>query len=376
MVDRFENMHLRVEILTAIKDFGFDVPSQVEGKSVVTCIKGENTVIQAPSGTGKTTAAVLALLQNIDYKNAKCQAVILCSTRELALSVQAVVTGLGKYVRVKCRICEETTQDGGILVARTTMINVHVIIGMPCHVLEAITKKVIDTDCVKMMILDNVDQMISRAMTEQICDIHRHLTEAVQTIALLTSLGARESDLVSWTMSESVLVDVCDNTPSLENVRQYYVQVEREEWKLETLTDLLETLGPCRQTVVYCNTNSQVDWLAQEMRARDWLVNVLHDGMSAASQEQMRTDFISGSVRLLVTTDTMASGNHVPVCMNYGLPAMAGDYLYRFGTTDKTDRRRLVISLITDEDREKLSSIELFCNTSINELPASVTDLV
>jgi len=179
-------------------------------------------------------------------------------------------------------------------------------------------------------------------------------------------------------MREPVRILVKKEELTLEGIRQFYVQVEREDWKLDTLCDLYETLT-ITQAVIFCNTRRKVDWLTEKMHARDFTVSAMHGDMSQNERDVIMREFRSGSSRVLITTDLLARGidvQQVSLVINYDLPANRENYIHRIGRGGRFGRKGVAINFVTAEDIRVLHEMEQFYNTTIEEMPMNVADLL
>merc|ERR1719430_2972628 len=165
---------------------------------------------------------------------------------------------------------------------------------------------------------------------------------------------------------------------TLEGIRQFYISVEREEWKLDTLCDLYET-RTITQAVIFCNTRRKVDWLTEKMHQRDFTVSAMHGDMDQKERDVIMREFRSGSSRVLITTDLLARGidvQQVSLVINYDLPTNRENYIHRIGRGGRFGRKGVAINFITEEDKRALQDIEKFYNTQIDEMPLNVADLI
>merc|ERR1712230_280497 len=251
----FDDMNLKEDLLRGIYAYGFEKPSTIQQRGIVPIVKGFDTIAQAQSGTGKTATFTIGVLERIDLNIKQCQALILAPTRELANQSHKVVCSIGDYLSVVCHAC-----IGGTKVADDIDMlrrGVHIVVGTPGRVFDMIDRRALDARSVKIFVLDEADEMLSRGFTDQIYDVFRKLPENVQV------------GLFSATMPDEV---------TLEGIKQFYVAVEREEWKLDTLCDLYETLT-ITQAIIYCNARRKVDWLTEQLHSRDFTVSALHGDM-------------------------------------------------------------------------------------------------
>merc|ERR1719316_975004 len=185
-------------------------------------------------------------------------------------------------------------------------------------------------------------------------------------------------DLTSKFMRDPVRILVKKDELTLEGIRQFYIAIEKEEWKLDTLCDLYETLT-ITQAIIYCNTRRKVDWLAEKMGARDFTISIMHAELEQKDRERIMREFRSGSSRVLISTDLLARGidvQQVSLVNNYDLPANLENYLHRIGRSGRFGRKGVAINFVTEEDKRALQDIEKFYNTQIDEMPMNVADLI
>lgn len=374
--ENFDDMSLREELLRGIYAYGFEKPSAIQQRAIVPCIKGHDVIAQAQSGTGKTATFSIAILQQIDTKLRNCQALVLAPTRELAQQIQKVVMALGDYMGAQCHAC-----IGGTSVRedmRKLDDGVHVVVGTPGRVFDMISRKVLRTYDIKMFVLDEADEMLSRGFKDQIYDVFRHLNSNIQVVLLSATMPAEVLEVTTRFMREPVRILVKKEELTLEGIRQFYVSVEREEWKLDTLCDLYETLT-ITQAVIFCNTRRKVDWLTEKMHQRDFTVSAMHGDMDQKERDVIMREFRSGSSRVLITTDLLARGidvQQVSLVINYDLPTNRENYIHRIGRGGRFGRKGVAINFVTDEDKRTLHDIEKFYNTRIDEMPMNVADLI
>merc|ERR1712181_122427 len=247
--ENFDDMNLKEELLRGIYAYGFEKPSAIQQRAIVPCIKGLDVIAQAQSDTGKTATFSIAVLQKIDTGLRETQALMLAPTRELAQQIQKVVMSLGDYMGAQCHAC-----IGGTSV-REDM---------------------------------------------------RKLDEG-QDIVLSATMPDEVLEVTSRFMRDPIRILVKKEELTLEGIRQFYISVEREEWKLDTLCDLYET-PTITQAVIFSNTRRKVDWLTEKMHQRDFTVSAMHGDMDQKERDVIMREFRSGSSRVLITTDLLARG--------------------------------------------------------------------
>jgi len=376
IVDNFDNMSLSPELLRGIYAYGFERPSTIQQRAILPVIKGHDVIAQAQSGTGKTATFSISALQKLDLSNPQCQALILAPTRELAQQIQKVVIALGDFMKVQCHACIGGTnvrEDMKILEA-----GAQVVVGTPGRVFDMINRGALRTADMKMFILDEADEMLSRGFKDQIYDVFQRLPPATQVVLLSATMPAEVMEVTTKFMRDPIRILVKKDELTLEGIKQFYVAVEKEEWKLDTLCDLYETVT-ITQAVIFCNTRRKVDWLTEKLTAREFTVSAMHGDMEQGQREVIMKEFRSGSSRVLIATDLLARGidvQQVSLVINYDLPSNKENYIHRIGRGGRFGRKGVAINFVTADDTRMLREIEQFYSTQILEMPMNVADLI
>jgi len=376
VVPSFDNMGLRDDLLRGIYAYGFEKPSAIQQRGIMPILAGHDTIAQAQSGTGKTATFSISTLQLVDLKMMKTQALILAPTRELAQQIHKVVRALGDFLNIAAHACV-----GGTLVRddiRVLREGVHIVVGTPGRVYDMINRQVLSLANVRLFILDEADEMLSRGFKEQIYDVFQHMPPKVQVCLFSATMPDEILEISERFMREPVRILVKRDELTLEGIKQFYVAVEREDWKLETLCDLYETLT-ITQAIIYCNTRRKVDWLTDKMGQRDFTVSAMHGDMTGQERELIMKEFRSGSSRVLITTDLLARGidvQQVSLVINYDMPGNRENYIHRIGRSGRFGRKGVAINFVTVDDTRAMREIEAFYHTHIEEMPMNVADLI
>ncbi|KAG5573644.1 hypothetical protein H5410_063410 [Solanum commersonii] len=374
--DSFDAMGLQENLLRGIYAYGFEKPSAIQQRGIVPFCKGLDVIQQAQSGTGKTATFCSGVLQQLDYSLVECQALVLAPTRELAQQIEKVMRALGDYLGVKVHACVGGTsvrEDQRILQS-----GVHVVVGTPGRVFDMLRRQSLRPDHIKMFVLDEADEMLSRGFKDQIYDIFQLLPPKIQVGVFSATMPPEALEITRKFMNKPVRILVKRDELTLEGIKQFYVNVDKEEWKLETLCDLYETLA-ITQSVIFVNTRRKVDWLTDKMRGRDHTVSATHGDMDQNTRDIIMREFRSGSSRVLITTDLLARGidvQQVSLVINYDLPTQPENYLHRIGRSGRFGRKGVAINFVTKDDERMLFDIQKFYNVVIEELPANVADLL
>ena len=250
----------------------FERPSAIQQRAIVPVIKGHDVIAQAQSGTGKTATFSISILQKIDPAVKGCQALILAPTRELAQQIQKVVVALGDYMNIECHACVGGTNDREDMAKLQE--GVQVVVGTPGRVFDMINRRALRADTIKIFCLDEADEMLSRGFKDQIYEVFQLLPQDTQVVLLSATMPADVLEVTKKFMREPIRILVKRDELTLEGIKQFYIAVEKEEWKLDTLCDLYETVT-ITQAVIFCNTRRKVDWLTEKMHAREFTVSAM-----------------------------------------------------------------------------------------------------
>jgi ATP-dependent RNA helicase len=376
VLDAFDKMNLKSELLRGIYAFGFERPSAIQQRAILPITTGRDVIAQAQSGTGKTATFSIAILQSIDLSIRATQCLVLSPTRELALQTQRVLLALGTYLQVQCHACIGGKSIGEDI--RKLEAGAQVVSGTPGRVFDMIQRKNLSTRDLKMFVLDEADEMLSMGFKEQIYDIYRYLPPKIQVVLVSATLPVEVLEITQKFMTKPIRVLVKRDELTLEGIKQFFVAVEREEWKFDTLCDLYDTLT-ITQACIFCNTKRRVDSLTEKMRAHNFTVSAMHGDMPQKEREAIMQEFRAGTSRVLITTDIWARGidvQQVSLVINYDLPMNRENYLHRIGRSGRFGRKGVAINFVTQEDVKLLRDIELYYSTVIDEMPMNVAELI
>lgn len=283
---------------------------------------------------------------------------------------------LGTYVNAKVHCCIGGTNLGEDM--RVLENGVHVVSGTPGRVFDMIRRRSLRTRNVKMLVLDEADEMLSRGFKEQIYDVYRYLPPATQVVIVSATLPHEVLEMTTKFMNDPVKILVKRDEITLEGIKQFFVAVEKEEWKFETLCDLYDTLT-ITQAVIFCNTRKKVDWLTEKMRSANFTVVCMHGDMPQNERDEIMEKFRSGESRVLITTDIFARGidvSQVSLVINYDLPNNRELYIHRIGRSGRFGRKGVAINFVKTDDISILRDIEQFYSTQIDEMPMNVAELI
>merc|ERR1712083_94620 len=321
------------------------------------------------------TIAITAC-QRANIRENNVQVLVLSPTRELAMQTEKVTLAIGDFLNIKALAC-----IGGKSVAadiRKLEVGIHIVSGTPGRVFDVVRRKSLSTRQIKMLILDEADEMLSKGFKEQIYDVYRYLPHETQVILVSATMPQDVLEITHKFMSDPILVLVKRDELTLEGIKQFFIAVEREEWKFDTLCDLYDSLI-ITQAVIFCNTRKKVDWLVDKMRISNFTVSSMHGEMKQLERESIINEFRSGNSRVLITTDVWARGidvQQVSLVINYDLPNNRELYIHRIGRSGRFGRKGVAINFVKNDDIRILRDIEQYYSTQIDEMPMSLDQTI
>jgi ATP-dependent RNA helicase len=376
VINSFDQMRLGEDLLRGIYAYGFEKPTAIQQRAIKPITKGRDVIAQAQSGTGKTGTFSIAALQLVDTSIRETQCLILGPTRELVQQMQKVILALGDYLNIQCHCCIGGTNIGDDI--RKLDYGQHIVCGTPGRVYDMIRRRNLRTRSIKTLILDEADEMLNKGFHEQIYDVYRYLPPSTQVVLVSATLPHDILEMTHKFMTDPVRILVKRDELTLEGIKQFFVAVEREEWKFDTLCDLYDTLT-ITQAVIFCNTRKKVDWLAERMRDNNFTVGSMHGDLPQRERSAIMAEFRAGESRVLITTDIWARGLDVPqvsLIINYDLPNNRELYIHRIGRSGRYGRKGVAINFVKNDDIRILRDIEQYYSTQIDEMPMNVADLI
>jgi len=376
VINNFEGMALREDLLRGIYAYGFERPSAIQQRAIKPIVEGRDVISQSQSGTGKTAVFCIAMLQVLDSATNETQMLTLSPTRELAEQTQKVCLALGDYMNVQCHACIGGKSIGEDI--RRLDYGVQIVSGTPGRVFDMVKRRNLRTRNLRMLVIDEADEMLNRGFKEQIYDIYRYLPPSTQVVLVSATMPQEVLDMTRKFMNEPIRVLVKRDELTLEGIKQFFVAVEREEWKFDTLCDLYDTLT-ITQAVIFCNTKRKVDWLANKMRGANFTVSAMHGDMPQRERDAIMTEFRGGASRVLIATDIWGRGldvQQVSLVICYDLPNNRELYIHRIGRSGRFGRKGVAINFVKNEDVRILRDIEQYYSTQIDEMPMNVADLI
>ena len=370
---RFDELELDERILRAVADMGFEEASPIQAQAIPVQMEGRDIIGQAQTGTGKTAAFGIPLLQKIDPKSKKLQAVALCPTRELAIQVADEIRRLAKYMHGVKVLPIYGGQDI-VKQIRSLKDGTQIIIGTPGRVMDHMRRKTVKFDNVHTVVMDEADEMLNMGFLEDMETILSQLPQERQTVMFSATMPPAILEIARKFQEEPVIVKVVKKELTVPKVTQYYYEVKPKS-KVEVMCRLLDMYAP-KLSVVFCNTKKQVDELVQALQGRGYFAEGLHGDLKQIQRDRVMGSFRNGKTEILVATDVAARGidvDDVEAVFNYDLPQDDEYYVHRIGRTGRANREGIAFSFVVGKEVYKLRDIQRYCKTKI--IPQAIPSL-
>ncbi len=373
----FDEMSLPEDLLRGIYSYGFERPSEIQTMAIVPMRERRDVLAQAQSGTGKTGTFIIGGLSNIDTSLNEVQMVVLCPTRELADQITDVAKGIGEYMGLRVHtLTGGTSVSEDLAILNQSKIGPahvpHLLVATPGRLYDLLHRKAVNPKTIRVLVLDEADQMLEARFREQVhCILGMGWSDKTQ-VALLSATMIPEITVVAKSLLNNpvtILLDPDDVT--LDGIKQWYVKVDRDEYKLDTLCDIWEHLS-IQQATIFVNTRARAEWLGEQMRSRGFDLDFIHGDMSVSERKSRMQEFRSGKCRVLISTDLIARGidvQQISVVINFELPVQRENYIHRIGRSGRYGRKGASINLVTEREMRAQAEIESFYTTKINILP-------
>lgn len=293
-----------------------------------------------------------------DTSSPDTQVLILSPTRELAEQTQRVICTLGDFMSVRCHACIGGKSVGEDI--KRLEAGAHIVSGTPGRVFDMIRRRHLSTSKLKLFVIDEADEMLGSGFKEQIYDVYRFLPSGCQIVLASATLPKEVLTMTESFMTRPVQVLVKRDELTLDGIKQFFVAVEKEEWKFDTLTDLYDTLT-ITQAVVFCNTKKKVDWLRAKLKENNFTVSAMHGDMKQSEREEVMSEFRAGATRVLIATDVWGRGidvQQVSLVINYDLPSSRELYIHRIGRSGRWGRKGVAINFVKSDELRALRDIE------------------
>lgn len=366
---QFMELDIKPEILKAIAHMGFEEMTPIQARAIPVELSGADVVGQAQTGTGKTAAFAIPILQKIHPKLKKPQAMVICPTRELAIQVADEIRKLAKYMPSVKVLPIYGGQEISKQI-RSLKAGVQVIIGTPGRIMDHMRRKTVKFDEISTVVLDEADEMLDMGFREDIETILSDIREDRQTLLFSATMPRPILELTKKYQHSPQTIKVVRKELTVPNITQYYYEV-RPKNKSEVLSRLLDIYDP-KLSVVFCNTKKGVDELVQDLQGRGYFAEGLHGDMKQTMRDRVMRSFRNGKTDILVATDVAARGidvDDVDAVFNYDLPQDEEYYVHRIGRTGRAGKAGMAFSFVVGREVYKLREIKKYCRAKIKAQP-------
>ena len=372
-VTKFEELQLDDRIIRAITEMGFEEASPIQAQAIPVVLEGRDMIGQAQTGTGKTAAFGLPLLQKVDPKVKKLQAVVLLPTRELAIQVAEELRRFAKFMH-GIKVLPVYGGQDIVRQIRALKDGTQIVVGTPGRVMDHMRRKTVKMDHVHTVVLDEADEMLNMGFLEDMETILSQLPEERQTLMFSATMPQAIADIAKKFQKDPVTVRVIKKELTVPKVTQYYYEVKPKN-KVEVMCRLLDMYSP-KLSIVFCNTKRQVDELVQALQGRGYFAEGLHGDLKQVQRDRVMESFRNGRTDILIATDVAARGidvGNVEAVFNYDIPQDDEYYVHRIGRTGRAGREGKAFSLVVGKEVYKLRDIQRYCKTKI--IPQAIPSL-
>jgi len=369
-INNWEELEAKTLLLRGIYNYGFEKPSPIQRKAIIPLFAGKDVIAQAQSGTGKTACFAISALQLVDMEKQTPQAIIISPTRELSLQSKVVIDALGslfKNLTTQLMVGGSSTEEDTRLLYEKTP---QIIIGCPGRIYDMLKRKKLPSKDLKLLVIDEADELLSSGFKEQIYNIFQFMPMNIQVALFSATLPPELASLTQRFMRDPVKILVKAEQLTLEGINQFYVALESDEQKYETLKDIYGMIS-MSQCIIYCNSIKRVNDLYEAMQTDNFPVCQIHGSMEKEERNKSYQEFKSGKHRVLISSNVTARGidiQQVSTVINFDVPNCVHTYIHRIGRSGRWGRKGVGINFMTQRDVRKIKDIEEYYHTKINEL--------
>lgn len=370
-IQEWDELELNSKILRGIFAYGYEKPSPIQQKAIKPLMAGKDIIAQAQSGTGKTATFTIGALANVNVSENSTQVLVLSPTRELTIQTAQVFSSIGGMMdglKVHALFGGSKIEEGSSFSSKNTP---HVICGCPGRVYDMMRRDRIRSKDIKLIILDEADEMLSSGFKEQVYNIFQYLSSTIQVALFSATLPESITPIIQKIMRNPVKIVVKKEMLTLEGIKQYYIAVDDDRQKYATLKDLFSYLS-VSQCIIYCNSVRRVSDLYEAMKEDEFPVCCIHSNMEKAARDAAFNDFRNGNSRVMISSNVTARGidiQQVSIVINFDLPKCVHTYLHRIGRSGRWGRKGVGINFITRRDVSKIKEIEGHYSCQIDEMP-------
>lgn len=366
----FDQFGLNDKLVKAVKELGYETPSAIQAETIPIILEGRDIIGQAQTGTGKTAAFALPMLEKIDPKSKKVQALVLTPTRELAIQVAEAIHSYAKHIgRVRILPVYGGQSIGQQI--RHLKSGVQIIVGTPGRVMDHLRRETVDISDLKLMVLDEADEMLRMGFIEDVEWILSHTPETRQTALFSATMPRQIRRIAEKHLQDAVNIEIKQKTLTVPAITQYFIDLP-ERGKTDALTKLLEVWStPGEAVLIFQRTKLGTQRLTDQLQARGYAAEAMHGDMNQNQRESVIKRMKNGRIEIVVATDVAARGldvEHITTVVNYDMPSDTESYVHRIGRTGRAGREGRAVLFVTPRQRRMMGDIERYTKQKIEPL--------
>ena len=371
--NNFESLKLNENLLKGVYLYGFTQPSKIQIKGISSINTGKDCILQSQSGTGKTATYLLGVMNRLETNNG-CNGIIITPTRELANQVYDVAINLSKYTDYKIVKC---IGGSDLNTMKQQLRSSTLVIGTLGRIHHMITDKKLLLHKLKFIVLDEADEILVDGMNDKLSFIFDKAPSGIQAVLISATMSSNLFNVSKKLTHDPIKVLLRNSEIAVDLISQFYVDVEAEEYKFDTLLDLYNLVSTS-QAIIFCNTIRKVEWLEQNLKQNNFTITVIHSNMTQQERDNVVKEFRDGKTRLLLTTDLLSRGIDIPqvnMVVNYDLPPNKETYIHRIGRCGRFDKKGVSITMVKMSDQSDVKTfnkMKHFYKINIKEMPNNI----
>lgn len=374
--DSFDDMGLPENLLRGVYSNGFERPSPIQQRGIVPMLEGRDVLAQAQSGTGKTGTFVTGSLSRVDPTLKHVQVLVIVPVRELAHQIESVARSISSYMNINVYSATGGTPLTNDIKAIER--GAQFIVGTPGRIYDLLYKNIIQRNQIRVLIMDEADQMLEDRFKDQMmCILNLGFPKTLQVALFSATMPEEVVEVANELLQRPARILIPPAAVPLEGIEQYFVDIPREEWKLDTLSDLYQSLN-IAQALIFCNKRQRAEWIADKMSQNGFPISYIHGEMEVGERKRRMDAFRTGAVRILICTDLLARGidiQQISLVINFELPTNKENYIHRIGRAGRFGRKGTTINLVSPDEMSMLKDIEKHYTIKINTLPDDLSTL-
>lgn len=374
--DSFDDMGLPENLLRGVYSNGFEKPSAIQQRGIVPMREGRDVLAQAQSGTGKTGTFVTGALSRVDTSLKQVQVLVIVPVRELAHQIEYVTRSIGSYMGLNVYAATGGTPLQNDIKAIEK--GAQFVVGTPGRIYDLLYKNIIPRSQIRVLVLDEADQMLEDRFKDQMmCILNLGFPKTLQVALFSATMPDDVVSVANELLHRPARILIPPSAVPLDGIEQYYIDIQRDEWKLDALCDFYQSLN-IAQALIFCNKRQRAEWIADKMSQNGFPISFIHGEMEVGERKRRMDAFRTGAVRILICTDLLARGidiQQISLVINFELPTNKENYIHRIGRAGRYGRKGTTINLVSPDEMSMLKDIEDHYTIKIQTLPEDLGKL-